>query len=79
MGNHGEAPAPLTVDANEDFIFLFGGVETQRWGGGVPLPPARLGEEVPADSRPGLSPCESTPLPAHACWSSRCLFVLDPS
>lgn len=43
-------PGPLTVDANEDFIFLFGGAETQRWGGGVPLHPARLGEEVPADS-----------------------------
>lgn len=46
-------PAPLTVDANEDFIFLFGGAETQRWGGDVPLHPAMLGEEVPADSRAG--------------------------
>lgn len=47
VGIHGEGPL---VDANEDFIFLFGGTdESQHWGWD-PLHPARLGEEVPADS-----------------------------
>lgn len=41
-----EKPPP-PVDANEDLIFLFGGAdETQH----CPLHPARLGEEVPAES-----------------------------
>lgn len=73
-------PAPLTVDANEDFIFLFGGAETQRWGGGVPLLPARFGEEVPADSRAQTVTCESTPLPAQACEAhTACLSLTLPS
>lgn len=71
-------PAPLTVDANEDF--LFGGAETQRWGGGIPLHPARFGEEVPADSRALSVTCESTPWPAQACGAhASCLSLTLPS
>lgn len=60
VGIHEEGPL---VDANDDFIFLFGGAdESQHWGWD-PLHPARLGEEVPADSW-GL---DWPPVRAHCC------------
>lgn len=69
------------MDANEDLIFLFGGVESQHWGEG-PLHPARLGEEVPADSWGGAwtAPHERTQLPAQTLLALGLpQFVLNPS
>lgn len=74
---------PSPVDANEDLIVPVWRGWIPALGVGTSLHPARLGEEVPADSW-GLDcpphPRESTPLPAQALLELGLpQFVLDPS